>query len=407
MHQTRQIHAGFIPLTDCAPLVIAKELGFDVKHGISLILHREASWANIRDKAEAGVLDCAITLAPMPLASTLGLGGRAPVSMLALMATSLNGNAITVSTALYDAMVDADPTSVQAGGMAAAASLKRVIDRQQSAGAEPLTFGIVYPFSSHNYDLRYWLASAGIDPGNDVNLVVVPPPLIAGSLKTGRIDGFCVGEPWNSVAVADGSGVIVATKGELWDASPEKVLTVRTAFAEEDPDLTLGLIRALTEACIWLDDTANRLETAAILSRADYVGIAQSLIANALNGQLVRAPGFSGEAAKDVVVFSKAGANFPWVSHAAWILTQMIRWGQVSSAFDIAGVASRVYRPDLFRNAVAGLNIETPRHDRKAEGGGSFFGTDRFDPDDLVGYLNSQVLRDTTIDLQLFNSTSR
>lgn len=396
------VHAGFIPLIDCAPLVIAHELGFATANGIALELHREVSWANIRDKAEAGIFDCAIMLAPMPIASTLGLGGRAPVPMIAAMATSLNGNAITVSNALYDEMLAVDRASTEAGGMAAAQSLAQVVQKRRANDAEPLTLGMVYPFSSHNYDLRYWLASAGIDPVNDVNLVVVPPPLIAASLKAGRIDGFCVGEPWNSLAVSDGSGVIIATKSELWAESPEKVLAMRADYAAGNADTVQRLIKAISQACKWLDDGGNRRQAAEILSRPHYVGLSEQILLRSLLDQLVRCAGFTGQPTQDVIVFSKGGANFPWVSHAVWIVTQMIRWGQVRTPFDIDALARRVYRPDLYRTALDSLSIATPRNDLKTEGDGRFFGSDTFDPKSPVSYLENLSVRDTSIDLSMF-----
>lgn len=401
------VHAGFIPLTDCAPLVIAKELGFDTAHELSLQLHKEVSWANIRDKAEAGLLDCAIMLAPMPLASTLGLGGRPPVAMIAVMATSLNGNAITVSTGLYAEMRNADRINAEAGGMAAAKSIARVIEQRRQQGQEPLTFGMVYPFSSHNYDLRYWLAAAGVDPDNDVNLVVVPPPLIAGSLKAGRIDGFCVGEPWNSMAVSEGTGVIVATKAELWAESPEKVLGMRAAFAAENSGLVQKLIGVLTESCAWLDEPANRSAAADILAKPEYVGIARGILEPALGGRLTGGLRGATAGGQDNVIFSKGGANFPWVSHATWLLTQMIRWGQVRGPFDIAAVARSVYRPDLFRAAAQSCGVSAPVGDSKPEGGGLFFGTEQFDPDRPVDYLQGLALRDKRIDLAAFDPANR
>ena len=243
--KAHEVHAGFMPLIDCAPLVIAKELGFDRQHGFSLVLHREVSWANIRDKVDVGAFDCAHMLAPMPIAATLGLG-RATEPIIAPMALSLNGNAITVSPPLYADMLDADTPATLAGGMDAARAVAAVVRRREAAGRAPLTFGMVFPFSCHNYDLRYWLAAAGIDPDNDVNLVVIPPPLLAASLKDGRIDGFCVGQPWNSVAVAAGTGIIVATKSELWAMSPEKVLGVRETWAARNADLVANMVRALT-----------------------------------------------------------------------------------------------------------------------------------------------------------------
>jgi two-component system, oxyanion-binding sensor len=396
------IHAGFIPLTDCAPLIVAKELGFDRKHGVSLELHKDVSWANIRDKAEAGLIDCAIMLAPMPLASTLGLGGRRPVDMIATMATSLNGNAITVSHQLYDEMCRVDRDAAECGGMKAARSVARVVERRRADGLEPLTFGMVHPFSSHNYDLRYWLADAGIDPTNDVNLVVVPPPLIAGSLKAGRIDGFCVGEPWNSVAVADGSGVIVATKAELWAASPEKVLGMRRAFADENADTVRRLTAAIFDACQWLDVPANRITAAEILARDDVVGIAPEILSAALGDEFVRGGARSPVALRNTIVFSRDGANFPWASHAIWILTQMIRWGQASAPFDIAAVARTVYRSDIFRAAVGHASATLPDSDCKSEGGGAFFGDREFDPARPIDYLKSLDVRDHSADLARF-----
>ena len=402
-----EIHAGFIPLVDCAPLVIAKELGFDAEQNFALFLHRDVSWANIRDKVEAGVLDCAIMLAPMPLASTLGLGGRRAVPLIAAMSTNLNGNAITVSRALYDEMLKADRASAVAGGMESAKSLASVVAKRRIEGAEPLTLGMVYPFSSHNYDLRYWLAAAGIDPDNDVNLVVVPPPLIAGSLKAGRIDGFCVGEPWNSVAVAEGNGVIVATKPELWVASPEKVLGLKLEFPERYPELTLKLIRALTMACAWLDSRENRLTAAEILAKPSYVGISKELLLRVLTDDMKRGTGATEPATTDAVIFHKNGANFPWVSHASWILTQMIRWGQVRAPFDITEVARRVYRPDLYRDAVRSLGLQTPDDDVRREFGAAFFGGETFDPAMPLDYLRRLSMRDRTVDLTLFDEQAR
>lgn len=399
---TTTVHAGFIPLIDCAPLVVAHELGFAAANGIALELHREVSWANIRDKAEAGIFDCAIMLAPMPIASTLGLGGRDPVPMIAAMATSLNGNAITVSNALHEEMLAVDRASTEAGGMAAAQSLALVVAQRRANDAEPLTLGMVYPFSLHNYDLRYWLAAAGIDPINDVNLVVVPPPLIAASLKAGRIDGFCVGEPWNSLAVSDGSGVIIATKSELWAESPEKVLAMRADYAEENAPLVKSLIKAVHQACAWLEDAENRRKAAEILSRPHYVGLSEHILLRSLGDQLVRGAGSNVHPTKDVIVFSKGGANFPWVSHAIWIVAQMIRWGQVRAPFDIADLAEQVYRADLYRAAMDDLSVSTPGDALKTEGAGRFFGSDTFDPKKPLSYLKKLSVRDTSIDLSMF-----
>jgi ABC-type nitrate/sulfonate/bicarbonate transport system substrate-binding protein len=398
----REVRAGFIPLLDCAPLVIARERGFDRQCGFSLSLHREVSWANIRDKLDIGVFDCAHMLAPMPIAATLGLG-RAAEPVIAPMSLSLNGNAITVSQALYDEMCVADEAAVHEGGMAAARAIAEVVRRRNAAGGQPLTLGMVYPFSCHNYDLRFWLASAGVDPDNDVNLIVVPPPLLAESLRAGRVDGYCVGQPWNSVAVAEGHGVIIATKNQLWPMSPEKVLGVRKAWAEEKLQLLSDVIRALALAGQWLDDPNNRHEAAAILAQPYYVGVPKEILLRPLTGNLRRGGEEADFADQDAVVFHRHEANFPWRSHAVWIITQMIRWGQVREPFDILALAERVYRPDLYRAAMAPVGAEIPDSDYKREGeAASFFGGETFDPQAAIGYLRALPIRAAGTDIEAF-----
>lgn len=390
----REIHAGFVPLTDCAPLIVAKKLGFDREADIELILHRQVSWAVMRDKLEAGLFDCAIMLAPLPLASTLGLGGRAPVSCAAVMATSLNGNAITVSMDLYQAMITADHAATTAGGMMAAKALKCVISERRLKEQELLTLGIVYPFSCHNYDLRYWLAAAGIDPDIDVNLVVVPPPLIAGSLRSGRIDGFCVGEPWNSVAAANGDGIILTTKRDLWNPSPEKVLSVRQSLLTAQPDLVAELVSALTNACRWLSDHNNRRQAAVWLAEGDVIGTERSTIEAALlDGIGLHAS----SAAADTIIFD---ANTPRLSHAIWLLTQMIRAGQAPNGFAIEDIARRVYRSDVYASAV-GRETDAAM-DLAAASGEGFFGGDAFDPKYPLDYLKALPLLSSSVDLSRY-----
>jgi len=401
----RVVHAGFIPLLDCAPLVIAKERGFDRRFGLSLHLHREVSWANIRDKLDVGAFDCAHMLAPMPIAATLGLG-RATEPVIAPMSLSLNGNAITVSRMLCEEMRAADASATRQGGMAAAKAVAEVVRRRGAAGREPLTLGMVYPFSCHNYDLRFWLASAGIDPDNDVNLVVVPPPLLAECMKAGRVDGFCVGQPWNSVAVAQGHGVIVATKNELWPMSPEKVLGVREDWAAANGELLADVVRALTLAGQWLDEPGNRRGAAAVLARPEYVGVTEEILLKPLTGNLQRGAKEGDIADADAVVFHRHAASFPWRSHAVWIITQMIRWGQAREPFDILTLANRVYRPDLYRAAVADLGLDVPQSDYKQEGAPGevtpFFSEESFDPRAAMRYLKGLSIRAAAADLDAF-----
>jgi len=407
-----QVHAGFIPLVDCAPLIMAHEQGLDRKFGFSFRLHREVSWANIRDKLDIGAFDCAHMLAPMPIAATLGLG-RATEPVIAPMSLSLNGNAITFSRSLYAEMRACDRAAMQTGGMAAARAVAEVVRRRQAAGREPLTLGMVYPFSCHNYDLRYWLASAGIDPDNDVNLAVIPPPLLAECLKAGRVDGFCVGQPWNSVSVAQEHGVIVATKNELWPLSPEKVLGVRETWAAQNAELLANVVRALTLAGQWLDVPDNRRAAAAVLARREYIDVPAEILLMPLTGNLKRGGEEADIADPDAVVFHRHAANFPWRSHAVWIITQMIRWGQAREPFDMLGLADRVYRPDLYRSAVAGLGIRVPEQDLKPEGRhdattesaappGAFFGDGVFDPKGALSYLKGLPIRAASADLDAF-----
>jgi NitT/TauT family transport system ATP-binding protein/nitrate/nitrite transport system substrate-binding protein len=273
-----------------------------------------------------------------------------------------------------------------------------------------LTLGMVYPFSCHNYDLRFWLAAAGIDPDNDVNLVVVPPPLLADTLKAGRVDGFCVGQPWNSVAVAQGHGVIVTTKNELWPLSPEKVLGAREDWVEANPALVADIVRALTLAGQWVDNMENRREAAGILARPEYVGVPADILLRPLTGNLQRGGGMADVTDPDAVVFYRNDANFPWRSHAVWIITQMIRWGQAREPFEILSLADRVFRPDLYRAAVAELGIATPESDYKAESAAaaaagkpaSFFADGRFDPHAAMSYLRALPIRAAAADLDAF-----
>lgn len=414
-HARTEIHAGFIPLIDCAPLVIAAEQEFDAEFGFQLRLYREVSWANIRDKIDVGAYDCAHMLAPMPIATALGLG-RTTAPIIVPMALNLNGNAITVSTAIFEQMLAADPDATRAGGMSAVKALKQVVDAHAKAGLAPLTLGMVFPFSSHNYDMRYWLATGGIDPDSDVNLIVIPPPLTAESLRGGRIDGFCAGEPWNSVAVAEGAGCIIATKSELWSRSPEKVLGVRAAWAEQNPQLLDSLIKAVIKAGQWLEDRRNLDEAADILAKPQWVGTTRSIIRNVLSGTLERGGYLAANTDPELVLFHSHAANFPWRSHAMWILSQMIRWGQVREPFDLNDVVETVYRPDYYRKAATALGVSVPEENMKREGASAvtetarsiegrahgFFGADHFDPLHVLDYLERQNIRSPSIDLDRF-----
>jgi len=360
------LNIGFIPLTDCAPLVVASEKGLFEKHGLDVTLSKETSWANIRDKLALGILDAAQMLAPMPLAMTLGLGAiKKPV--VTAFSLGLNGNAITVSNSLFARMIQTAPEHMQKRAENVKA-LKAVVEQNKREGNDQLTFAVVYPFSSHSYELRYWMASAGIDPDVDINLVVVPPPQMPGQLESGDIDGYCVGEPWNSIAVQSGIGHTLITKYEIWNNSPEKVLGVSEEWATQYPNTHKALLKALFEASMWVDQSANRIETASILSRGIYVNAPEHVVRMSMSSMYQYSTDKLAEAMPDFNVFHRYAANFPWRSHAEWFLLQMMRWGDIQEAIDFRKIAGQVYRPDIFISAATELGITAPSGDHKMEG---------------------------------------
>jgi ABC-type nitrate/sulfonate/bicarbonate transport system substrate-binding protein len=327
---------GFIPLTDCAPLVVAKAQGFFADEGLEVTLSREASWATIRDKVAVGSLDGAHMLAPTALAAGLKDDG---VQMLAPMALNQNGSAITVSIRLAAMLREIDPQAM-AAPLVTAAPLARLIARRRDQGAPPLTFAMVFPRSMHNYALRYWLAQAGIDPDRDVRLVVTPPPRMVEHLRSGEIDGFCVGAPWNAVAMDEGLGEVLIKASQLWPGGPDKVFGLTAAWAERHPGELRAALRALIRGSAWADEPGNHAELVALLSRPDHVGVEPEALARALKAE---------------IVFHRNAAGLPRREHALWFLSQMVRWGQVEPDLDLDVVADRVYRPDLFREAALSL----------------------------------------------------
>ena len=349
---------GIIPLVDCAPIVLAEELGAFERHGLEVEIRREASWATIRDKVAVGLLDAAQMLAPMPLATTLGIDSVS-VPMIAAMTLDLNGNAITLSQALWSEIEDTAPdlagTNLGPGTPLDPRALAAVVRGRAAAGRPLLALASVFPFSSHNYLLRLWLAAGGIDPDRDVRLTVVPPPHMVAHLSGGVIDGYCVGEPWNQQAVSLGIGAIAVTGHHLWKAMPEKVLGTTEAWAERHPRTMTALLKALIEACAWLDEPANRAEAARVLASPRYVNAPAEIIARSL-------------VMRDFHIFHRDHANFPWRSHADWFLAQMVRWGQADDSAGHHAIADCVFRPDLYRAAATAMGIDCPPEDRKPAG---------------------------------------
>jgi two-component system, oxyanion-binding sensor len=395
--------AGFIPLLDCAPLVVAAEKGFAVEEGLDLTLVRETSWANIRDRLIVGHFDAAHMLGPMTLSRTLGLG-HLRVPMIAPAAFGLGGSAITVSNSLWQEMIGAG-AEVGADPHVLGRALRKVVAARERGGKTPLTFAMVYPFSSHNYLLRYWLAACGIDPERDVRLVVIPPPLLVDAMRESQIDGFCVGEPWNSLAAAVGVGCVITATASIWRANPDKVLGCRLEWAQRHPEKLQALIRVLHRASLWCEQSANHEELARLLSEPRYVGAPADILMCGLSNKLRATPASEPRHMQDFYLPARQAATFPWVSHALWFYSQMVRWKQVAfSAHDLALVRA-TYRPDLYRLALASTPANVPTMDAKIEGAAAstiaiaashgslelgpdgFFDGRPFDPDDVEGYL--------------------
>ena len=378
-----RITAGFLPLLDSLLLVIAREKGLAIAQGIDLALVRETSWANIRDRVAVGHFDVAHMLGPMPIAANLGLWPIA-VPVVAPMALGLGGNAVTVSVKLWQGMLDAGvPAGIEPGP--AGAALRKVV----AESGRRLRFGVVHPHSGHNYELRYWLAASGIVPGRDVDIVILPPPLMADALLNGTIDGYCVGEPWNSAGVANGAGRIVTVKQKIWAGSPDKVLGASETWADHNPEALAALLRALYAASLWCADPANHAEAAAILGGPAYLDCPSDLLHRGLSGRLelirgevARVPGFYEPHAQS--------ATFPWTTHALWFYSQMVRWGDIAHTPDNARRALASYRPDLYRASIAAAGAALPVSDAKVLGPDVFFDGVVFDPAQLDNYISAQ-----------------
>ncbi|WP_108663050.1 CmpA/NrtA family ABC transporter substrate-binding protein [Acuticoccus kandeliae] len=405
----RELRAGFIPLVDCAVLAVAARRGFAEEQGIALTLEREASWATLRDKLTVGVVDCAHLLAPIPVASQLQIGSP-KARMVAPYTLSQNGNAIAVSNDLFDAMEATGRLGAPRDPAAKAEALAEVIRARQAKGEPKLTLGMVHAYSTHNYELRYWLASAGIHPDRDVELVVIPPPFIVDYMSQGLIDGFCVGAPWTNVGVRRGLAKVVVVKPDIWRVGPEKVLAVREDFAETEPETLVLLLRALKAAAVWADAPQNRAELAAILADEALLGLDAEMLEATLHGEIAIGRG-PAEPIEDYFVFDRGAASFPWRSHALWFYSQMVRWGQALYSPENSMIAGRAFRPDIYRSAFAGTGITLPAANAKIEGSlaadiaaGSttgrlilkrdgFFDGGVFDPADIETYIRSFAIR--------------
>ena len=385
--QTR-LRIGFIPLADAAALIVAVDKGFAAAGGLDVELVREVSWSNVRDKLNIGLFDAAHLLAPVAIASSLGLG-HVKVPIVAPFGLGINGNAITVSPALYAAIAAAADGSIVDPTVSARA-LARVVAARKARGEQPLTFGMTFPFSTHNYHLRFWMAVGGVDPDEDVHLVVLPPPYMVESLANGHVDGFCVGAPWNSVAVDLGVGFILHLVSEILLRAAEKVLAVRARWAQEQPDALLRLVRAHGRAAAFIEDEANRDEVAALLAAPDRIGVAPDVIRRTLDGRMKIAPDGTARVSDRYLLVGRKGAARPDPVQAAWLYAQMVRWGQAPLSAELLAAAKAVFRPDLYDAAIVGA--EPAVSGEPADGIGAFAGPP-FDPGAISAHLESWAIR--------------
>lgn len=326
VHNRRTLTIGLLKLTDAAPVIMAKELGLFVHEGLDVTLSIEPSWATLADKIAYGFIDAAVMLAPLVLATNIGSRG-VPRPLIVPMNLSLGGNTVSLSPRW-----------------------------NEQRGHKP-TLAVVHAFSSHNFLLRYWLAARGIDPDRDVSLTVIPPARVVDALRDGSIDGFCAGAPWGELARRAGLATTVATSHDIWRNGPEKVFAVPHAWAEGNPEMLQALLRALLRAARYCDAPDNAAAVADALARPDYLDMPASLLRASLPG-----------AAAPSRFFAHA-ATFPWHSHAAWFLSQMVRWGYLAATADRAGIAAMSYRPDLYAIAARELGIAVPLATGKREGG--------------------------------------
>ncbi|QDP02863.1 ABC transporter substrate-binding protein [Thalassotalea sp. PS06] len=370
--EKEELTFGFIKLTDMAPIAIAYEKGFFEDEGLYVTIEAQANWKVLLDGVIDGRLDGAHMLAGQPIAATIGYGTKA--NIITPFSMDLNGNGITVSNEIWKQMKGNIPK--QADGRPVhpikADALKPVVDKFIDEG-KPFNMGMVFPVSTHNYELRYWLAAGGIHPGyyaphkGDTSgqidaqalLSVTPPPQMPATLEAGTIYGYCVGEPWNQQAVFKGIGVPVVTDYEIWKDNPEKVFGITEEFAEKYPNTTIRLTRALIRAAQWLDanDNGNRPEAVKILSESKYVGADYEVIANSMTGTFEYEKGDK-RSVPDFNVFFRYNATYPYYSDAIWYLTQMRRWGQISEDKPDSWykeVAAKVYRPDIYKKAAQSL----------------------------------------------------
>ena len=368
--ETSTIKFGMIALTDCSPIVIAHEKGFFKKYGIDSTVLKGANWAAIRDNLSSGVIQGTHMLIGMPIASTMGLAGSPKKPMIIPWLLNRNGQAISLKTA-WKGKVSNDPKSI-----------KPFVEQARKLG-EPLTFAMTFPPGTHAMWMRYYLGAGGINPDKDISLIVVPPAQMVANMKIGKMDGFCVGEPWNARAIADNIGFTSVSTQDMWKDHPEKVCAFLAEFADKNPKTVKACLKALHEASVWLDDMNNRPEQCDIVSKATYINCDAKTILGRLQGHYDYGDGRKKED-EFYMHFSKRNCNYPQPKYCKWFLTQYRRWGMVSQAPDYEGISKQVMRGDIYAEAMKEIGCEHGGENNDAE---TLFDGVKFDPrGDLEAY---------------------
>lgn len=339
-----EVKIGFIPLTDCAPIVVAAQMGFDKKYGIKITPSKEASWAAVRDKVVNGELHAAHILYGMMYGVQLGIGGQQK-DMAVLMSLNNNGQGITLSNQLKEK------------GVKDGRSLKRLLDNEN----RDYTFAQTFPTGTHAMWLNYWLAANGIDPVKDVKNIVVPPPQMVANMRIGNMDGYCVGEPWNARAIYDKVGFSVATSQDIWTDHPEKVLGTTAEFVAKNPNTARAMIMAILDACKFIDATENRAKVANLISGKAYVNAPEDVIGGRFVGDYDNGIGKKWKDPNYMKFYSDGAVNFPYLSDGMWFLTQHKRWGLLKSDPDYLAVATKVNQIKLYSEAASQLGISVPK----------------------------------------------
>jgi len=389
MTNERRLRIGFIPLADATALLIAVDKGFAAEEGLDIELVREVSWSNIRDKLNIGLFDAAHLIAPVAIASSLGLG-HVKVPIRAVFGLGINGNAITVSPALYAALVAAAGGADISDPMISSRALARVVMERRKKGLDTLTFGMTFPFSTHNYHLRFWMAAGGVDPDEDVQLVVLPPPYMVESLQNKHVDAFCVGAPWNSVAVDLGIGHILHFVSEILPRAAEKVLGVRARWAEENSDIVSRLVRAHHRAAVFVEEEKNRDEVCRLLTGPNRIDVTPEVIRRTLDGRLKVAPDGTIRTSNRYLMVGRNTAGRPDPVQAAWLYAQMVRWGQAPLSGELLGASREVFNPNFY-DAALGTPPPLPPSEPNDHVGA--FAGPPFDANDIASHLAAWTIR--------------